>query len=645
MIPDPLKHKDMAPGRIARLNMLLLAVLAVILALIQKENNDIWWHLRTGRLLVETRAFPRSDIYSFSAAGNPWVLHEWLSQIIFYGIHAAGGEKTLALFRPVFLLTALFFVFAAALTGSKPFGKPGMQFLIFLVYMALLAVWPRIIIRPHLLSFCMITLFLFILMRNQIRRDGILYLLPVLQVIWINLHGLAVLGAIMCGAFLAGGLLDLRGRRQGRAAPIEGQIPPAAVWKPLAIVTLLAVLCLFINPCTYGIFGELKSLGKEYSAISEWRSPLEISPLHATPLLFYWLYLVMTLPLVIVSFRRMPWAHRLIYAGFLFLSLRSIRNIELFFLVTIPPVFQAAMCFLEDRKPRLFNRRGQMAWGLALSVLLLATGAKAAIYGMRPSRGGRIERPAPGVGLLRPDGAIQYVLKNNLPGNMFNDYDIGGYILWHAWPRLKVAIDGRTLVYGPDLFQRFTNLDPMKLERLVKDYSIGYFILKRRTGNVNLHRHLDSTGEWPLVYFDDEALVYVNRAMADPALLKSDEFRYLNPVLFDLPAEAGGLVFDPRFVPEYIEEGRRVLELHPADIAGYEMAGYILFNAGRFDEAIDFYEKGIQIQRDYFAHFTPLAFCHQKAGNLKQAGRLYKKALRLNPRDEFARNKLAEIRE
>jgi hypothetical protein len=61
-------------------------------------DPDLWWHLRTGQLIVDTGLVPHSDPFSFTRAGSPWVSHEWLSEVVFYEIWKFAGAVGLIIF-------------------------------------------------------------------------------------------------------------------------------------------------------------------------------------------------------------------------------------------------------------------------------------------------------------------------------------------------------------------------------------------------------------------------------------------------------------------------------------------------------------------------------------------------------------------
>jgi hypothetical protein len=52
---------------------------------------DFWWHLKMGEVIATTRSIPRTDIFSFTAAGHPFVAQNWLAELIFYWTYKIGG--------------------------------------------------------------------------------------------------------------------------------------------------------------------------------------------------------------------------------------------------------------------------------------------------------------------------------------------------------------------------------------------------------------------------------------------------------------------------------------------------------------------------------------------------------------------------
>src|SRR5437899_2372277 len=69
----------------------LLFVAVFSLAAVPPLDPDLWWHLANGRLILTTGSIPHVDVYSFSAAGQPWVMHEWLADLGMYLLYQRGG--------------------------------------------------------------------------------------------------------------------------------------------------------------------------------------------------------------------------------------------------------------------------------------------------------------------------------------------------------------------------------------------------------------------------------------------------------------------------------------------------------------------------------------------------------------------------
>src|SRR5579864_3822945 len=101
----------------------LLFVAIFSLAAVPPLDPDLWWHLANGRLMVGTLSIPHLDVYSFSAAGQPWVMHEWLADLGMFGLDRLGGLPVLVVaFALVVTVTAgcLFWLLRQTGLASTP---------------------------------------------------------------------------------------------------------------------------------------------------------------------------------------------------------------------------------------------------------------------------------------------------------------------------------------------------------------------------------------------------------------------------------------------------------------------------------------------------------------------------------------------
>ena len=106
-LPSPAAAVRQVTSAFLLRSLLFIAILSV--AAVPPLDPDLWWHLSNGRLMVATATIPHADVYSFSAAGQPWVMHEWLADLGMYAVYHAGGLP---------LLVALF---AMVVTGAATY--------------------------------------------------------------------------------------------------------------------------------------------------------------------------------------------------------------------------------------------------------------------------------------------------------------------------------------------------------------------------------------------------------------------------------------------------------------------------------------------------------------------------------------------
>jgi len=192
--------------------LLLLCIVYQLSMPIIKTDTDMWYHLNGGRYFWTTGQVPMSSFFSFLEPPRNWSNYFWGFQALVYKVHEIGGYQGLVVFRAaMFFLTALVlhrFIFANNIAKSSP-----ASFLVLLVLMLLLLKGRELAVRPHLFSYLFIPLFYHIL-QNRPRWAPAL---PVLAVIWINVHGIEwVVGALVCGAYLIEHLADRACARTGR---------------------------------------------------------------------------------------------------------------------------------------------------------------------------------------------------------------------------------------------------------------------------------------------------------------------------------------------------------------------------------------------------------------------------------------------
>ena len=445
-------------------------------------SADTWWHLATGRFIAQTTTIPHVDPFSATAAGKPWIAHEWLADVIFYATYSATGSMGLLFLACAF--TTLAFWFAYRSLGGPPVSR---------ALALVIAVWaarPDFSVRPQLFSFFMAGMFLYLLRRYITGGSAkILFPLPILMLLWVNLHGGYVLGLALIFLFAVGIILDAIWGREDRPAA-------APRVKTLALALLACLLVVPLNPNGLALytypFQTLHSSAMQ-AGIMEWRSPDFHSPM------FYPLaaLLFLTIAVLALSPSRPMASEILLFVFFGLAALRSMRNLPFFALIAAP-LLGRYLVFPALRQPLIPERLHRI---LKLSAIILAAALSAQFVSSRFAQTLQMEKAR------FPLRASAFLDQQNLPAPIFNSYDFGGYLIWKLYPRYHVYIDGRADLYGDQFLNNFIRLyevneDPKPaLDRA----AIRTIIVEP---NSTLAGYLRTQKEWNRAYEDPVAVIF-----------------------------------------------------------------------------------------------------------------------------------------
>jgi hypothetical protein len=435
--------------------ILFAAIFSV--AAVPPLDPDLWWHLANGRLILSTWSIPHADVYSFSAAGQPWVMHEWLADLAMYLLYQGGGLPWLvAIFAAVVTAAAVCLYLLLRQTGLAPTAAAALTLV---GALAGSTAWGA---RPQLLNVLCSGLLLLGLTRYRAGRLHA-FVLPPFIWLWANLHSGFLVGVIISLLFLTGEAFDAWRSRPG-AMPRRRL---TALGWGLAGGVALAV----VNP--FGIQTILFPLGTLTSPliqnnIQEWASP----DFHSMAgLMFEGIVFLLLAGLATgrVKARTFEW---LLAFALLYLALASQRHVPLFVLGAAPLMGRCAQALLglaaamlppADRRPAAvaafrWTPPRPAAPGLGLAAinlaLLIVVGAGMVAYRALPNLQTGPEAAA--ISAVLPVQATDALQALDRPLRVFNYYDYGGYLVWRLFPEGgQVFIDGRVEVYGSQIFSRY----------------------------------------------------------------------------------------------------------------------------------------------------------------------------------------------
>lgn len=460
------------------LTVLLLGLLAMTARNV--SDPDLWWHLETGQYIAEHKSVPHVDPFSYTRAGEPWVAHEWLSEVLLYQLQRTTGWGGLVVIFAAILCAAFFLLYlrcgaAPYIAGAATLGAAW----------ATAPVWG---VRPQVLSLLLTSLWLLILERSE-RNPKILWWTLPLTLLWVNLHAGFALGLAVSALFLAGGWIE---SALGYAPPAPTQLRSAA------LVLLLDLLIVPLNPNGLQMFWypieTLRSAAMQ-NYIAEWASPNFHQP-------EYWPFLLV----VLGTFAALSWCpHKLRLRDLLLLlvslyaALCSIRVIPLFVLIAAPLISRRLPDWPRRRsRPR---RRSNAAYTLANGLILLAMAAFAGVHIFQV-----IQRQPQAEAQHFPARAVAFLQTHPPSGRIFNHYDWGGYLIWRLYPSTPVFIDGRADLYGQQLLDEFAGTYQLKADwrQTLQRWSIDTVIVPTASA---LATGLRGAQGWSVQYEDSQAVI------------------------------------------------------------------------------------------------------------------------------------------
>ena len=372
-------------------------------------------HLRTGREIVSRGSIPRVDPYSFTAAGDDWVVQSWLPDWTYGMAQRLGGYRLVVLEQA--LLTALL---AWLLVRLARAGSPLRTALAGLVAIGVgAALWSP---RPLLVGLICMALTVAVVERRRSRW----LLVPILW-IWVNSHGSFPLALVWLGARAVGEWLDWR------AFPRETLRYVTAALAGLAVSVL--------NPLGTRLLAfpfTVVQKREAFSTIVEWGSP----DFHRGGGLFTLVFLALAMA---VLFRaRNGWRDLVPSVVFLALSLYAVRNLAVT-AVVLAPVLGRAVRRPESAPVDRTSSATPAGRSLRVNRALLVTIVAAFVIFAASAL------TTPGLDLDGyPTEAVTFLSDEGLltaPHRIAHQDFVGNYLTLRYGPRARVFVDDRYDMY------------------------------------------------------------------------------------------------------------------------------------------------------------------------------------------------------
>ncbi|RZM35949.1 MAG: hypothetical protein EOP67_09080 [Sphingomonas sp.] len=437
------------------------------------RDGDTGWHLATGAWIVAHARVPTTDPFSFTATGQPWVAHEWLSELAMYASYRAAGWSGLI----VLIGAAMATLFALVAYEIRRWMTTRASIVALLLLVT--GLLPSLLARPHIVALPILAAWLIVLLHARERDRPPPLGFALLMLLWANAHGSFVFGLALVGIFALEALIA--------AAPSD-RYRVVRDWGAFGVACAVAAAATpaGLNGLVFPFYVDRLKL---LAHLNEWQ-PADFATLSGLEAI-----LLATLAFLLLRPVRIPPVRLLLVLGVLHLALQHTRQeivlVVVGILILAEPLGKA---WAVNTAPAATPRRGERSIGILILLLAIAL----ASY--------RIAVP-----VIRADSAgIPATALRHLPPplrgrRVFNEYSFGGSLILTG---IRPYIDGRSDMYGDPFtldYFRIATGDAGRWRAANAYWHFGWTILPPRSRLIAI---LDHDPAWRRVYADDIAVIH-----------------------------------------------------------------------------------------------------------------------------------------
>jgi len=398
-------------------------------------DPDFGWHIKSGEYLLEN-GFPTTDPFSYTMPSFPFIDHAWGSSILFAYLYPKVGSFGLScLFSSLLILSILLVSLLGVEKKNKKIGDTLVEVILSPCFIISIALFSALFfVRAQVFSWFFWSVFLSLFLKKSL-WNKYRFFLPLLFLVWVNLHGGFALGIF---SLLLYGV---------------GQFFRKSL-KPLDVIIIFSsVFATFANPYGIHIWREVFmtiSSPLLRTNIEEWRSIIFSSDL------IMFCFITFSTISIFRYWKKFPFEQILLFVFLLMQSFISLKNVPFWLLLAVPLTSQSLGYFYKDVRAiphgkERFEKALYILTGIFLAMLALES-----FFTLRSAYSVQEQN-------FYPQKAIEYLRMNNEEGNIYSDYGWGGYLDW-KYPEKKVFIDGRMAIW------RWDNAPQGELSNAFKTY-------------------------------------------------------------------------------------------------------------------------------------------------------------------------------
>ena len=498
--------------------VLLVALTCGALAPRLLKDAGTGWHIRDGQQILHTHSITRTDSFSYTMRGQPWYAWEWLYDAFIAAIHQWLGLNGVVFFTAVVVAVTFALVLRLALRrgGNLPV-------VVILVMLAVGASTIHFFARPHVLSWLLTVIWFQLLDSSETtlettadaEPDRRLLWLPVIILLWTNLHGGFLLGIALCGIYLIAGLIRYFSDREDRQ-----QIRR---WlKRLTVVTLFSLLATLVNPYSYKLHVHIYSyLSNRFlmNHIDEFLSP----NFHGIAQQCFAALLLITVVALATKRQKLRHSHLLVIIFAAYSGLYASRNLpvsSILLTLIVAPILSASIAdagAVQKMSPRLrglISRSNAFAsrmtemesrfrehlWPALAVILGLVVCIQHGRLGARQVMDAHFD-------LKRfPVQAVEVIAQRGIEEPIFAPDYWGGYLIYRFFPEARVFVDDRHDLYGEQFLKEYLKVMHVQpdWEKFLSERKVHWVLAPAEGSLANI---LKETPAWKVIYEDSTSVL------------------------------------------------------------------------------------------------------------------------------------------
>jgi hypothetical protein len=499
-------------------------------------DAGIGWHIRTGQIILATHAIPRVDPFSATMSGRVWFAWEWLYDALVGWLDRAAGLNGVVLFTALVIAAVFAWTFRLLLRRGA-----NILLALLLVLLAASAAMIHFLARPHVVSWLFTVAWFWILDSSETgcasdsksfatsesnrRRGWMLWLLPPLMLVWVNVHGGFVVGFALLAIYWCSAAWQWLRPSGDRFDDILRKIRAGQLLRVLTLTGILSGLATLVNPYGFQLHVHIyRYLTNRFliDHINEFQSP----NFHYVAQKCFAGLLLLTLVALAAKKReagRVRVSQALIILFAVYSGLYASRNIpvsSLLLILVIAPWLSEAMDrfsfrrmgergfaspqFLQRMEAVEFSLRGHL-WPIAMVLLTCWIAAHGGKLGAKPLMDAHFDATR------FPAAAVDYLAKEDVQGPLVSPDDWGGYLIYRLYPRVRMVIDDRHDFYGEQFLKSYlkmVNAEP-GWQDFLQQSRAHCVVVPKDSALANL---LEETAGWKAIYSDEVATVFVRSA-------------------------------------------------------------------------------------------------------------------------------------